>query len=119
MAYYRVSETVCRIGKLARVKVATDPRTGKVKYASAHDCRRAFAERWSTRVMPQVLMALMRHESIETTMRYYVGRNATVTADAVWKAYESQEGTVSGTSGPRPVVETAEANAQTPCKMPG
>ena len=33
-------------------------------------------------------MALMRHESIETTMRYYVGRNANTTADAVWKAYE-------------------------------
>jgi integrase len=93
-----VGHTISRIGKAAGVKVATDPRTGKVKYASAHDCRRSFAERWSTRVMPQVLMALMRHESIETTMRYYVGRNANTTADAVWKAYErSQEGTVLGT----------------------
>jgi hypothetical protein len=40
----------------------------------------------------------MRHESIETTMRYYVGRNANTTADAVWSAYQkSQEGTVLGT----------------------
>ena len=31
-------------------------------------------------------MALLRHESIETTMRYYVGRNANTTADAVWEA---------------------------------
>lgn len=69
-----------------------------VKYASAHDLRRSFGERWSTRVMPQVLMALMRHESIATTMRYYVGRNANTTADAVWEGYKrSQEGTVLGT----------------------
>ena len=74
------------------------PKTGKVKYASSHDLRRSFGERWSTRVIPQVLMALMRHENIETTQRYYVGRNANTTADAVWEAYRrSQEGTVSGT----------------------
>jgi integrase len=86
------------IGKAAGVKVATDPRTGKVKYASAHDLRRSFGERWSSRVMPQVLMVLMRHQSIETTLRYYVGRNANTTADAVWEGYKkSQEGAVLGT----------------------
>jgi integrase len=101
---------VCRIigmiGEVARVKVRTenkkDPKTGEnkevVKYASAHDLRRSFGERWSSRVMPQVLMALMRHEKIDTTMRYYVGRNANTVADTVWAAYEkSQEGTVLGT----------------------
>jgi len=35
-----------------------------------------------------VLMQLMRHESIETTMRYYVGRNVNATADVVWTAYD-------------------------------
>ena len=30
--------------------------------------RRSFAERWASRVMPQVLMELMRHETIETTI---------------------------------------------------
>ncbi len=30
--------------------------------------------------MPQDLMELMRHESITTTMRYYVGQNAQRTA---------------------------------------
>ena len=47
------------IGKAAGVKVATDPRTGKVKYASAHDLRRSFGARWAVLLMPQVLMALM------------------------------------------------------------
>ena len=38
--------------------------------------------------MPQVLMELMRHESIDTTMRYYVGRNAQTTADVLWDVHE-------------------------------
>jgi len=38
--------------------------------------------------MPPVLMQLMRHESIETTMRFYVGRSVQATADVVWEAYE-------------------------------
>jgi hypothetical protein len=42
------------------------------------------------RVLPQVLMELMRHESIETTMSYYVGRNAERTADALWAAVEEK-----------------------------
>jgi hypothetical protein len=31
----------------------------------------------------------MRHESIGTTMRFYVGQNAQRTADAAWAAYEA------------------------------
>ena len=59
-----------------------------VKFASAHDLRRSFGEQWSERVLPKVLMELMRHESIGTTMRFYVGQNAQRTADAAWAAYE-------------------------------
>ncbi len=83
-----VSKIVSRIGKAANVKVNTDPRTGAVKYASAHDLRRSFGERWASRIMPQVLMELMRHESIETTLRYYVGRNAHNTAKVLWEAHK-------------------------------
>jgi hypothetical protein len=39
--------------------------------------------------MPQVLMELMRHESIETTLRYYVGKNAQRTTRIVHEAYEA------------------------------
>ena len=91
-----VSRLICKIGKAAGVKVNTstkqDPKTGQskrvVKYASAHDLRRSFGERWSARIMPPDLMVLMRHESIETTLRYYVGRNAQNTASVLWKAHE-------------------------------
>lgn len=82
-----VIKILCAIGKQANVIVHVEARTGKIKYASAHDFRRAFGDRWALRVMPPVLMQLMRHESIETTMKYYVGRSVEATADVVWQAY--------------------------------
>lgn len=89
-----VSEMISKIGEAAGVKVNTDPQTGKVKYASAHELRRSFGERWSKRVMPAVLMQLMRHENINTTMKYYVGQNADAAADAVWEAMGSLSGNI-------------------------
>ena len=77
------SKVICKIGRAAGVVVNKTP---KVKFASAHDLRRSFGERWSQRVLPQVLMELMRHESIETTQKYYVGRHANRTAAALWAA---------------------------------
>ena len=41
--------------------------------------------------MPTVLRELMRHESLETTMRYYVGQNAEATADELWRVVEAAE----------------------------
>jgi integrase len=72
-------------GVLAHVD-AKNP--ANVKYASAHDLRRAFGERWAAQIMTAQLKELMRHESIETTLRYYVGLNASRTAEACWEAYE-------------------------------
>lgn len=83
-----VGPIVSAIGKAAGVVV--DERTkGKEivrKFASAHDLRRAFGQRWASKVMPTVLRELMRHEDIGTTMKFYVGQNAEATADAVWAA---------------------------------
>jgi integrase len=75
-----------RIGKAANVVVERRA-NGKVKFASAHDLRRSFGERWAHRILPKELMEVMRHSSIETTMRYYVGRNAKKTANAMRAAY--------------------------------
>jgi hypothetical protein len=36
--------------------------------------------------MPQILMELMRHESIDTTLRFYVDQNAQRTASILWEA---------------------------------
>jgi hypothetical protein len=41
--------------------------------------------------MPQILMQLMRHEDISTTMKFYVGREAEATADVIWAAVAKPE----------------------------
>ena len=71
----RVGKLCSRIGKAAGVVVNRTKKPGKdgktitkVKYASAHDLRRSFGQRWAARVMPQILMQLLRHESIDTTI---------------------------------------------------
>jgi len=87
-----VGKTVTAMGKAAGV-VVDERQKGEAtvrKFASAHDLRRAFGQRWSGRVMPNVLRELMRHEDISTTMKFYVGQNAEATADALWAA---QDGT--------------------------
>jgi integrase len=85
------SRIISAIGKAADVVVHRDVRTARVKYASAHDLRRSFGERWSRRVMPQDLKELMRHESVETTLKYYVGVNAQLTTETLWAAYRAQQ----------------------------
>lgn len=75
-----VSKIVSKIGKSAGVVVSRE----QGKFASAHDLRRAFGNRWASKVMPAVLQQLMRHESIETTMKYYVACNATDIAKSIW-----------------------------------
>ncbi len=91
-------KVISNIGKAAGVKVHEEANSRKVKYASAHDLRRAFGERWAPRVMPTTLQLMMRHESIETTLRFYVGRNAQTAAKVIWQAYENRPGNKSGNS---------------------
>jgi integrase len=77
-----ISRVISTIGQAAGVVV--DKASGK--FASAHDLRRAFGRRWSSRVMPADLMKLMRHASIDTTMKYYADSEASDTEDAVYSA---------------------------------
>ena len=77
-----ISQVGSRIGNQAEVLVSTSG--SKQKFASFHDLRRSFGERWSQKVMPQVLMKLMRHESIDTTLRFYVGHDAEKIANQIW-----------------------------------
>jgi hypothetical protein len=46
--------------------------------------------------MPAQLMELMRHESIETTLRFYVGTDAQRTAEAAWTAFEALQKVFAG-----------------------
>ena len=45
-----------------------------------------YGDRWAQREIPAVLQELMRHESINTTMRHYVGRKAPPSAAILWAA---------------------------------
>jgi hypothetical protein len=62
----------------------------------------AFGSRWAKRVKTPVLMRLMRHASIETTMGYYVDLNVDDMADDLWanhSATAAQKPGVSDISG--------------------
>ena len=69
----RVGAMISKIGKKAGVVVNREstPRGETVKYASAHDLRRAFGTRWASRVKPAILQRLMRHADIQTTLNVY------------------------------------------------
>lgn len=95
-----VGRIVSKIGKAAGIIVnrttKLDRKTGErrevVKYASAHDLRRSFGFRWSERVDLFKLQELMRHSNIETTRKYYVGRDAQNTAASLWAARDRATG---------------------------
>ena len=75
-----VSKIVTQIGKKACVVVNKEQN----KYASAHDLRRAFGTRWAGKVQPATLRELMRHASIETTLKFYVGQRGDAIAAELW-----------------------------------
>ena len=75
-----------RVAKLSRsVGVFVLDSRGRKRPAGCHDLRRSFGERWASRVPPLVLMELMRHADIKTTLAYYVTADARRTSDLVWK----------------------------------
>lgn len=73
-------------GERAGIIVGKPPAKSKKthKYASAHDLRRAFGDRWAKRLLPQQLQRLMRHEAIQTTLTYYVSRDAADLSKVLW-----------------------------------
>ena len=73
-----VSKAIVGIGEAANIKV--DEKHAEAVFASAHDLRRAFGFRWSRKVNSMVLKELMRHASVTTTEKFYVGIQADETA---------------------------------------
>lgn len=83
------SKFITRIGKKANVCVAErspskDKAEPRKSWAGAHCFRRAFGTRWAKRLRPQQLQDLMRHESISTTMTFYVEDDIRDVESAVW-----------------------------------
>lgn len=81
----RIGRVFSEIGRRAGVVV----NKAEGKFASAHDLRRSFGTRWSMRVKPAVLQLLMRHKSIETTMKYYVTHDADEVSESLWQEWGS------------------------------
>ena len=100
-----MSKVVSSIGEKAKVRVDVK------KTASAHDLRRAFGERWAARLMPAQLMELMRHESIDTTLSYYVGRNAERTAAILWHEHEKAAEPEQKAIGKKPRTKRGKASS--------
>ena len=86
------SRKISEFGKSAGIITSTHPE----RFATAHDLRRSFGVRWSRQVMPQVLQLLMRHSSIATTMKYYVGQDVQHAAEVLWST--EMGGNVGGNS---------------------
>jgi integrase len=93
-----VSRVISDIGVLSGVVV--NERTGK--HASAHELRHTFGERWASMpgVTPQDLMALMRHSSIDTTLRYYALKNAKGVSNTRGDIFGSISGGTSNAGNP-------------------
>ncbi len=90
----RIGRVVSAIGQKAGIVV----NKAEGKYASAHDLRRSFGTRWSSKVKPATLQLLMRHKAIETTLKYYVAQDADEVADELWASYRAgQEAKSRGT----------------------
>lgn len=75
----KIGNYLSDIGEASKVVV-----NDKGKFASAHDMRRSFGTRWAAKVKPLALKRLMRHTSIETTLRYYVDQDADDVAEELW-----------------------------------
>lgn len=97
MTSARAGRVISNIGELAGVLVNKT----EEKYATAHDLRRSFGTRWASRVKPATLQLLMRHRSIETTMKYYVCQNSDDVADKLWAEYEAASRTKRAEAPPR------------------
>lgn len=86
MSLKRVSRVVSSIGKKANIVV----NKADGKFASAHDLRRSYGTRWASRVKPATLQLLMRHKSIETTLKYYVEQDSDEIAEELWNEHQSR-----------------------------
>jgi integrase len=64
---------------------STDIKVSEKKFATLHDFRRTFGHRWALKVHPMVLRHLMRHQDIQTTLKYYVSLEVKDVASQIWK----------------------------------
>jgi len=82
------SRTIAVIGQKAGIVVDTRQKGEETvrKFASAHDLRRAFGQRWAGKVMPTVLIPLAGQESPRIRPQSFTSYfNLRTNARAVWR----------------------------------
>lgn len=84
----RVSRCMSNVGERAKCCVKKE----QAKSASVHNRRRAFGTRRATRVTLVILKQMMRHASIETTLKNYVEHDADSLAQQLWLYEKRSEG---------------------------
>lgn len=55
------------------------------QWATAHDLRRSFGTRWAMQVRPITLQRMMRHKSITTTLKFYIGLECDDVGDELYR----------------------------------
>lgn len=73
---HTVGKIIAELGRKAGIVVKAHQKTGEKEFASAHDLRRSFGERWAKLVEAPFLQNMMRHSSITATLSYYSSRDA-------------------------------------------
>lgn len=113
------SAVISAIGREAGVKVAENGK-GKVKFASAHDLRRAFGTRWSARVKPLTLQKMMRHADIKTTLEFYVAEDEREHEDAIWGGFTNEfANSTPETKNATPLPTSQSVEPQEVSQLPG
>lgn len=70
--------------KLSEIGERSGIETTNGSFVTAHDLRRSFGTKWAMKVRPMTLQKLMRHSTIETTLKYYIGLSAADAGSDVW-----------------------------------
>lgn len=114
----RVSRTIAAIGQEGKIVVRQpDERRGhRIKFASAHDIRRGFAQRMVNVGLPvELLTLLMRHADFATTRKHYAGARAAQSAAVDLRQHlaATDSPALSGgfTGGGEPSAQLTEAEA--------
>ena len=88
---HQVGKIIAELGRKAGIVVKPHQKTGEKEFASAHDLRRSFGERWAKRVEAPFLQKMMRHSAITTTLRYYSSRDAVEAGAHIDEAFRRAE----------------------------
>ncbi len=87
-SHHQVGKIMADMGRSAGIVVKVHQKTEEKEFASAHDLRRSFGERWAKRVETPFLQKMMRHSAIGTTLRYYSSRDAADAAAHIDQAFQ-------------------------------